>query len=215
MKKSTVLFMCLMQAGFLISCGNSSDKEENKEEKGAIEQLTSSVDAVQNLSKMGENAKAMEDRMNELKTMTPVSNDVLKAVLPETLGGLKRKNLSIGNAGAVNLSNASANYSNEDGSKTFDLEIMDGAGETASSIVSLMFLGLSAEREEITETGFEKIEDLGDNRAIVSEEKNGEIKDSKIQTIHDKRFLVNLNGSGIDLEELKTIFKSINLSSLK
>ena len=214
MKYAMTFLGILFSAGLLFSCGNSP-KEEKGEEKGALEKISESVGAVKNLNKMADYAKDLESRIEELKALSPVSNDVLKAVLPETLQGLKRTSLNVGDMSALNMASAKGQYKTEDSTKSVDIDIMDGAGEGAGGIVSLVFLGLSADRENITEEGYEKTTKIDGQRALVKEHTYGETKESEIQTVHDERFVVTLKGNGYSLEELMDVFKNLDLSQLK
>jgi len=214
MKYAMTFLGILFSAGLLFSCGNSP-KEEKGEEKGALEKISESVGAVKNLNKMADYAKDLESRIEELKALSPVSNDVLKAVLPETLQGLKRTSLNVGDMSALNMASAKGEYKNEDGTKSVDIDILDGAGEGAGGMVSLVFLGLSADREQIDENGFEKTTEIDGQRALVKERTSGDTKDSEIQTVHDERFVVTVKGNGYSLEELTDVFKNFDLSPLK
>jgi len=214
MKYAMTFLATLLSAGLMFSCVNST-KEEKSEDKGALEKISESVDAVKNLNKMTDYAQDMEARMEKLKGLSPVSNDVLKAVLPETLHGLKRTSLNVGDMSVLNMASAKGKYKNEDGTKSVDVDIMDGAGEGASGVVSLIFLGLHSDREEITEDGYEKTTEVEGHRAIVKEYTSGDTKDSEIQTVHAERFVISIKGNGYPLEELTAIFKSLDLSSLK
>lgn len=216
MRKTNLLVTTFLGMGLMYSCGgNNSTDQQDTDDKGVVEQMTESASALKNLSKLEEYGKELESRMNELKALKPVSNDVLKSVLPETIQELKRSSLNVGEMSALGFANAKAEYKNEDGSKIVNIDIMDGAGEGAASIVSLVFLGLNAEKEEITDTGFEKTMDIEGTRALVKEESDQGVKDSEIQWVHDKRFVIKLEGEGYSLDELTALFKSLDLSSLK
>ena len=89
MKYAMTFLATLLSAGLMFSCVNST-KEEKSEDKGALEKISESVDAVKNLNKMTDYAQDMEARMEKLKGLSPVSNDVLKAVLPETYFAQRR-----------------------------------------------------------------------------------------------------------------------------
>lgn len=215
MNRTKVILAALLGVGILSSCGSSTKQQETVEDKGALEQVSESVGALKNLSKLEEYSKELESQINTLKAQTPVSNDVLKSVLPETFEGLKRTSLKVGEMSALNFASAKAEYKNEDGSKRIDVDVMDGAGEGASSIVSLVFMGLHADKEEVMETGFEKTMDIDGMRVAVKENTDEGIKDSEIKWVYNKRFVIELEGDGYSLDELIAIFKKMDLSSLK
>ena len=116
---------------------------------------------------------------------------------------------------AMGVASASAEYENADDTKSLDINIIDGAGESGSGMASLMFFGFTTEREEITENGFEKTTEINGKRALVKEETdNGEV-DSEIKWIHDERFIIELKADGYTLDELTQLFKNLDLSALK
>lgn len=195
--------------------GNAEKNQDGTAEKSVIGQMTESAGALKELSKLEQYGKDIEQRMNVLKALTPVSNEVLKAVLPETLVDMKRKSLRVGEMSAMGVASASAEYENADDTKSLDINIIDGAGESGSGMASLMFLGFTTEREEITENGFEKTTEINGKRALVKEETdNGEV-DSEIKWIHDERFIIELKADGYTLDELTQLFKNLDLSALK
>lgn len=195
--------------------GNAEKNQDGTAEKSVIGQMTESAGALKELSKLEQYGKDIEQRMNVLKALTPVSNEVLKAVLPETLVDMKRKSLRVGEMSAMGVASASAEYENADDTKSLDINIIDGAGESGSGMASLMFFGFTTEREEITENGFEKTTEINGKRALVKEETdNGEV-DSEIKWIHDERFIIELKADGYTLDELTQLFKNLDLSALK
>lgn len=195
--------------------GNAEKNQDGTAEKSVIGQMTESAGTLKELSKLEQYGKDIEQRMNVLKALTPVSNEVLKAVLPENLVDMKRKSLRVGEMSAMGVASASAEYENADDTKSLDINIIDGAGESGSGMASLMFLGFTTEREEITENGFEKTTEINGKRALVKEEiYNGEV-DSEIKWIHDERFIIELKADGYTLDELTQLFKNLDLSALK
>ena len=193
----------------LISCSKTETKTEEK--SGGLSEIISTAKNYNNLSK---SADDVSKNIETLKQLKPLSNEELKQVLPETLMGMKRVELSVGDAAMMNLVSAEAKYKDEN-NKRIELQIMDGAGETGSAMVSILMMGLNVDKEKITETGFEKSAEINGMKAIVSEDKNGENIDSKIQMIAKKRYLLTLTGNGVSYEELKSALGEINMSELK
>ena len=192
----------------LISCSKNETKTEEK--SGGLSELVSNA---KNYSKVSSSVNNMTKNIETLKNLTPLTNEELKKVLPETLLGLKRVELSVGDASMMNLVSAEAKYKEEN--KRIELQIMDGAGETGSAMVSILMMGINVDKEKITETGFEKSAEINGMKAIVSEDKNGESINSKIQMIAKNRYLVTLTGTGVSYEELKSALGEINMSGLK
>lgn len=194
----------------LVACSKEEKKQD--ENSGGLSDIVSTA---KNYSNINNSMQDVSKNIEALKKMTPLSNDELKALLPELLLGLKRTELSVGENAVMKISSAEAKYKNEENSKRITVEIMDGAGETGSAMVSILMLGLNVEKEKITENGFEKSEVINGMKALVSENKNGDSVDSKIQMVAKNRYIITLNGDGVSYEELKKALEEINLKDLK
>ena len=205
MKKLIIAAAALM----LVTC---SKEEKVKEEKtGGLSDLVSTA---KTYGKMGSSMQDVTKNIKNLKSIPPLTNDELKAVLPEILLGLKRKELSVGDNAMMNLSTAEAKYA-DDENRRVKVEIVDGAGETGSAMVSIMMMGLNVNKEKTTEFGFEKSTEINGAKSIVSEYKNGEDINSEIQTVLKNRYLVTLKADGFTYEELKSALSTLNNSALK
>ena len=205
MKKLMIIAAALM----LVTC---SKEEKVKEEKTG--DLSDLVSTAKTYGKMGSSMQDVTKNIENLKNIPPLTNDELKAVLPEILLGLKRKELSVGDNAMMNLSTAEAKYSDDDGNRV-KVEIVDGAGETGSAMVSIMMMGLNVNKEKTTEFGFEKSTEINGVKSIVSERKEGENINSEIQTVLKNRYLVTLKADGFSYEQLKSALSTLNNSALK
>ncbi len=201
----------LMASAVLMLVACSKEEKVNTEKSGGLSDLVSTA---KNYSKINSSMQDVGKNIENLKALTPLTNDELKAVLPEIILGLKRKELSVGDNAMMNLSTAEAKYADEEG-KRVKVEIVDGAGETGSAMVSIMMMGLNVNKEKTTETGFEKSVEINGVKSIVSENKNGEDIDSKIQTVLKNRYLVTLTADGFTYEQLKSALTTLNNAALK
>ncbi len=202
------LLMCVFALS-LISCSKTETKEEKK--SGGFSDI---VSGVKNANSMSNSVQDVTKNIEELKAMTPLSNEELKAAFPETLMGMKRTEISVGNAAMMNLSSATAKYKSDD-NKSVTIEVMDGAGEMGSAMVASMIMGMSGEREKTTETGFEKTTQINGMKALVSEDKTESYVNSKIQIIVKKRYYISLSGKQISYEELQQVLGMMDLDKLK
>ena len=194
----------------LVAC--SKEEKVKTEKSGGFSDLVSTAKNYKNInSSMQDVTKNIEN----LKNIPPLTNEELKAVLPEQLLGLKRRELSVGDNAMMNLSTAEAKYADDDKIKKIKVEIIDGAGETGSAMVSIMMMGLNINKEKTTETGFEKSTEINGAKSIISENKSGDEIESKIQTVLKNRYLVTLSADGFSYEELKTALGELNSSALK
>lgn len=206
MKKLTIATAVLM----LVAC---SKEEKVKEEKSGG--LSNMITTAKNYNKVSSSMQDVTKNIESLKNLTPLTNDELKTVLPEELLGLKRRELSVGDNAMMNLSTAEAKYADDDKQKRIKVEIVDGAGETGSAMVSIMMMGLNVNKEKTTEFGFEKSTDIDGAKAIISERKSGETLESKIQMITKNRYLMTLTATGFSYDELKNALGELNNSALK
>lgn len=201
----------IMAAAVLMLVACSKEEKVKEEKSGGLSDLVSTA---KNYSKINSSMQDVTKNIETLKNIPPLTNDELKAVLPEQLLGLKRKELSVGDNAMMNLSTAEAKYA-DDANKRIKVEIIDGAGETGSAMVSIMMMGLNVNKEKTTETGFEKSTEINGTKSIVSQDKNGEEINSKIQTVLKNRYLVTLTADGFTYEELKSALGELNNSALK
>jgi hypothetical protein len=192
---------------FMLSCGNSK-KEEQSLESGSV------FDKVSNLSKVASSAGKVEELTNKLKGLTPLTNDELKAVVPETLNGLKRKSYNAGGLSAVGgLSSIEAEYG--DDTKYIKVGIMDGAGETGSAMVSLLALSLSMNTESENADTKTKTTEINGIRTLTEDTKRDESVSSSIKYLYKDRYSISLDGNGYTLSELESFMKELNTSALK
>lgn len=199
-------------AFLMLSCGN-----EKKEENNADTESVNVIEGAKNLSKMSDAADKLDEQTAKLKETKPLSNDELKVLVPETLGGLKRKSYSAGGLGVTGMSAVDAEYGpeNADTTKRINIGIMDGAGETGSAIVSLLAMTLSMDAESDSNGTKSKTTEINGIRAMTEETKSDQTVRSSIKYIVKDRYSVSLSGEGYSLSELEAFMKNINTSSLK
>lgn len=202
--------LMLSAAALVLFC---CSKEESKQ-KAKSGGLSDDVSNVKNYSKINSSVQDVSKNIETLKKMTPLTNEELKALLPEELLGLKRKELSVGDNAMMQLASAEAKYSDGD-QKKIKLEIMDGAGETGSAMVSILMMSFNMNKEKITETGYEKTAEINGNKAIIKENSGENYVNSSIQMVAKNRYLITLTGDGISYDDLEKALNQLKLSQLK
>ncbi|AZI32328.1 hypothetical protein [Kaistella carnis] len=202
--------LMLSAAALVLFC---CSKEESKQEakSGGLSDVVSNV---KNYSKINSSVQDVSKNIETLKKMTPLTNEELKALLPEEILGLKRKELSVGDNAMMQLASAEAKYSDGD-QKKIKLEIMDGAGETGSVMVSILMMSFNMNKEKITETGYEKTAEINGNKAIIKENSGENYVNSSIQMVAKNRYLITLTGDGISYDDLEKALNQLKLSQLK
>lgn len=208
----------LLGLGLLVaSCGNSKSSEGSEDAKEKEAGISDVVKGVSNLDNLSDGAKKLEDLQAKLKSEKPLSSEELKAFLPESLDGLKRTSYSGGSMYGAEVVSGEATYT-VDNQKEIKVNIIDGAGETASAIVGLAQMGFMVDSEKITDTEIEKTGEFEGKRAKTTDSKGEEgstAKSSEISYLEKDRYLITLRGNGYSLDELKGFLTKLNLSALK
>ncbi|HHX32484.1 MAG TPA: hypothetical protein GX712_07830 [Bacteroidales bacterium] len=205
------LFIGMIIGGMLISCGGNKSSEGDN---GDSMSISEAVGGLKNLNKVGEAAKDWEKVQERLAVETPRTNDEIKAMFPEEVGGMKRSSFTVGEAQMMGVNSGQATYS-DDGGKSVSVSIMDGAGETGASMVAMYAITLAMETEQQTESGYTKTTKFNGSRATVSENTYDDWVNSEITTLVSDRYIVSLKGSDLSLNELEKVYSEIDLKSLK
>jgi len=200
MKKRLILSLTLASAMCLMSCGGNKEDEEAKDE------AKTGVEALQQLA---DKAKDMGDK----KTVDPVDFRDLKALLPETTANLKRTEATGEKTGAMGftVSMAKGQYSGE-GDASVSIEIVDTGG-IAGMATMAMAAWTMADIDKETTTGYEKTTKIEGFKAF--EKYDNEGKDGEINVLVADRFVVNVHGNNVTVDQMKESLKDINLGKLE
>ncbi len=189
-------YVLLLSALLMISgCGD----KKSDEQKEVVIQEESTKDMKDAFEEIG---KTSED----LKKATPLSNQQLKALLPEKINGFNRKRFSIGQLG---MHIAEAYYGEND--KQITLSILDGAGEAGSAMIAMMQIGINAGGESEDENGYRKPIKIDGNSGVEEQERSDNSVTNKIMLIVKGRFMLTFEGKNIEADKLKSIIDSENL----
>ncbi len=207
MKKQIALIFLLGLLSF--SCG----KDKNKEKEPG---LLDAIEGISDLNKMAKEAEKIEEENEKLLTTTPISNEVLKNILPESLLGYQRKKFSVGNQFMPDVAMGEAEYENENGDQ-ISLSVMDGAGETGSAMITLARLGFARDFEEQSDRGYKKSTTINGYKAVEEVEKDdySDIENTKIDLMVTNRFLISIEGENISVNQLKKAVSELDLKSLE
>ncbi|OAD91120.1 hypothetical protein A7A78_04730 [Aequorivita soesokkakensis] len=198
--KKYVLALFVFSA--LVSCKDNPVSKKIKETKDAV---SNSTNAVQEMNKM-------QDDIKELQETTPLTNEELKSWLPEEVEGMKRISYKAGQAGMMNISSIEASYANEDKSKRFTINIIDGAGQVGAAATAGLRMVMSQDFEEEDENGSRKTVTKNGKKAI--EEYRSGNNNSKIQLMEGNRFYLEANGKNMDLDETWDAIDELDLEKL-
>jgi hypothetical protein len=141
------------------------------------------------------------------KPVDPVSFRDLQAVLPELPGWERGKPTGERMTAPVNFSEASVTHTK--GDATISTKITDSALNQLLVAPFAMFLAGNYERE--TDSGYEKSIKVGDQPGF--EKWDTEDKDGELTVIVNKRFIVAIEGRGID--NAKVLHEVLDKTDLK
>jgi len=197
--------LLLISVSFLFfSCGE-------KKTESPLDQLTEKAKEMENL---GEKMKEATEGFTEGKKVNPVDFRELKSLLPENLGDLKRKNIEGEkvNAMGMNISHADANYSDQEGNQSIDLKVTDlGSVSGLSGLAAYGWYMVDIDKE--TETGYEKTFTYKGNKGFESYDNQG--KYGEVSVLVAKRFVVEVNGNQVSMDQLKAAVDMIDIGKLE
>jgi nitrogen fixation protein FixH len=197
MKKSFVLSLVVASAVSLMGCGGSKEKE--KEEP---------ANAVEALQQFTDKAKEMGDK----KAVDPVDFRSLKALLPETTSGLKRTESTGEKTGAMGFTISMAKASYSEGDASMSVEIMDTGGIAGMASMAMAAWAM-ADIDKETENGYEKTTKIDGHKAF--EKYDNQRKSGEINVLVGNRYIINVHGNGVSVDQMKDVLGDINLNKLE
>jgi len=195
MKSSTLpLFLALVMA----ACGHDGKvTHKQKKEDGTV--TTTSM----NLNAMANTADDFNQKMEDLKKLTPLNVEQLKALLPEALHGIQRSSFNTNSMMGFGV--AEADYRQDD--KDLKLAIYDCAGEAGAGIFALSYVTQMNMMSE-SDNGYTRTLDFKGAKAIEAYEKSN--NQSTFTYIVNDRLMVVLTGRNIDNATLKQLAQNLS-----
>jgi hypothetical protein len=140
----------------------------------------------------------------------PVGGDTLQALLPASIAGYARGDTSSSSGGAagVSVSEAEGRYAKGDQRITLQVTDMGGAAGLAS-----LASAFAVQSNKTTATGYEKMGKV-DGR-MTTEEWDSSSKNGKYGVMVGDRFMVEADGQGASMNELKSAVTAINFAALE
>jgi hypothetical protein len=174
-----------------------------------MEEAQKSGDTEAQRKAAGEAMSAMFGGGDAVEALSP---DQIKPFVPKKLGGLSRsgytaeRNTMMG----VQVTEASARYSDDSGEHSVHLQITDLGG--AKGLAALAgWAAVQMERE--SDGGYERV--YKENGRTVREEWKQGSGEGEYSLLIGERFTVTLAGSGFSMEELKKFAGTLNLAGLE
>lgn len=190
------------------------DHAKLDELKSRVDAATRQLDAAGKSGDPAATGKATADVLAALGGATggrePIPSDALKALLPETVGDMKRDSFDVqsGTAMGVKGSVASASYSN--GDRSLELKITD-MGSLAGLAAVAAWAHVTGEKE--TSTSIEKIYKSGNRTVKERADKNGD--SAEYSVILSNGVVVEAEGHKVDAQALKNVVSDMDLARLE
>lgn len=156
--------------------------------------------------------KAMSDMMGAMTGVagTPIPAQELKALLPESLGDLKRESYEAQGGEAMGVAGSSAKASYGAGDKKVQLSVTDMGGLAGLAALA-GWANMTVDRE--TNDQIEKVYKQG--ARTVREEYRKDGSRSEVTVILGNGVLVEAKGSGVDPAVLKKVIEGVDLGKIE
>lgn len=204
-------FLISLLFSFLFIWGCGGENKQNPENQTGNSE---SGDNKGDLENFAENMKNLSESFTEGKKVNPVDFRELKALLPEKIAELKRTSASGEKTSAmgINISKAEADYRDDQTNKRIDVEITDlGSVSGLTAFASYGWYMTDIDKE--TEDGYEKTFIYKGHKGF--EKYNNKYQDGEVSVLVAKRFIVELNGNNVSMDELKSALDLIDISKLE
>ncbi len=219
MKKHFInLLGLLMLAIFCWSCGGSSESESssNQEENTSREENMAEDEPENPQQAMQQAMKEIEKAVEEtgMGKVEPVDFRTLKDLLPESVAGIDRSSSEGEKSGAmgIKVSKAEARY-DEDG-KRIDITITDMGSMSAGGMGGMFSAGwLMAEIDRESDKEYERTTTYDGHKAY--EKYNYDRQRGEISLMVAGRFLINVEGVKISMDDIKEALEEIDLDELE
>jgi hypothetical protein len=155
--------------------------------------------------------KKMEEAAEAAKTVETVDFRKLKELLPEKAGSAQRSSVAGEKTGmgGFQVSRAEADYAVGDGTVSVSISDLGGTGTPAGMMMAAWSM---AEIDRETETGYEKTSMIQGHKA--HEEYNTDRESGSVDVLVGGRFLVDLDGNQVTMDEMKEILGDLDLAKL-
>ena len=195
-------FSLLLAVLLFTACKNKQFTQTVKNEDGTT--TTTTVD----VAGISENAEDITQKMEDLKKLTPLSLDQLKALLPEEVNGIKRSSYNANST--MGFSIAEAEYE-KDENTDLKLVIYDCAGEAGAGIFGMAYWTKMNMQSESSD-GYVKTVDFNGTKAVETYEKGA--NETALTYVVNDRLMVVITGRNMDNNALRQVAQNLNLKTL-
>jgi len=197
------LYSLLLVSLFFTACKNNKKfTHTEKNEDGST--TTTTVD----MAGLTSNAEDMTQKMEDLKKLTPLTLDQLKALLPEEISGIKRSSFNANST--MGFSVAEAEYQ-KDEDADIKLVIYDCAGEAGAGIFGLSYWTKMNMQSESSD-GYVKSVDFNGTKAVETYQKGN--NETALTYVVNDRLMVVITGRNVDKDAIRQVAQDLNLKTL-
>ena len=213
MKNKLLILSMICLAFTLVNCSGSKSAEEKAVEEAAENIEEASKDMQEAGTDMEKAAKEMAKAMEGLASgekLPVVDPKKMKALLPETLMGMKRteyESESVG-AGGFQISSAKAAYEKDGGKIRINIADTGGAGIAMMGMAAWASISIDKENQD----GYERTGEIDGYKSFERYDRTG--KNGELSVLVAKRFIVSVNGDNVAEDDLKKAVRSIDLDDL-
>lgn len=195
------LLLIIAVGGLLFACDNPVSKK-----------IKETRENVSNTRKAVKEMENMQEDLEDLQQMEPLTNEELKAWLPEEINGMKRTGYKAGQTAYMQIAQVEGTYQNEDKSKRLKIQVIDGAGQMGAAATAGFRLVFSQDFEEEDEYKIRRTVRKNGMKAIEEYKKNN--NNSEVQFMQNDRFYIQVNGTNMDLDETWDAIEEMDASDL-
>ncbi len=195
MKKSFLVGSLLVVA--LWSCGGKEEEQAKEEPKNAMEAI----------QQMADKAKEMQEK----GPVDPVNFRSLKELLPADAAGFERTEATGEKNGAMGFSISQAQGKYEKDDARIEIDIVDTGGVGGMAMMGMAAWAM-AEVDKETKSGYEKTTRINGMKAY--EKYDNDSKDGEVNVIVANRFVVNVKGRNVSMDQIKDTLDDLDLDKL-
>jgi hypothetical protein len=207
-----IVLSCAIVATLLVGgCGKTLEQKKIEDVARKAEEAGKALE--QGTRGMADALKGLGDAANDGKKVEPVDFRELKALLPEKLSGMTREGAEGERAAAmgINMSEAHANYVSSTGAASATIKITDmGSVSGLVGMATMAWAFTDVDRE--TETTYERTTTFDGHKAFEKYDTQG--RNAELNILVERRFVVTIEGSDVEMTFLKEAARSIDLSKL-
>jgi hypothetical protein len=203
--KNLILPLILLAITFT-ACQSEEEKRAKQAEQEAREAAEGLTGGLRQLEEVAKQLQSGDGQVKE-----PVNFRELKELLPSSIAGMDQQNAEGQTSGAMGFSISQAEADYQSGDKNIRLSIMD-AGGVSGALMGLAAWSVATVDRETTD-GYERTSTLKGHKSYERYTKSSQ--DGQVSVIVGSRFVVNAEGSGVSMNELKQAVEKVNLNKLE